>query len=98
LEDADTTQGSKKSRSEEERTQEILAALSGSNNLKIQKTPYIQTMLSVKSLEGIDSTWTYQEPLTQKMSRNARYRFKKRQQKGGEGDEIHQAMDTDGDT
>ncbi|KLO05773.1 hypothetical protein SCHPADRAFT_910801 [Schizopora paradoxa] len=95
LEENESARDANQIQSEEERTNEILAALSGSNNnLKIQKTPYMQTMLSVKPQEGLDSTWTVQDPITHKLSRNARYRFKKREQKDEHGNEN---METDGD-
>jgi len=95
LEEADAKQEANNLPTEADRAQEILMALSGSNNLKIQKTPYLQILLSVKPPEGFDKTWSHQEPLTQKLSRSSRYRFNKRQKKGGEANV--QAMETDGD-
>ncbi|KAG6877564.1 hypothetical protein C0993_006061 [Termitomyces sp. T159_Od127] len=64
---------------DEDRAAEIRRALSGSNHVKIQRTPYMKVTLSLKTLpELAESGATYQPPTLRKLSKSAKQRMKKR--------------------
>ncbi|KAJ7461699.1 hypothetical protein B0H11DRAFT_2175463 [Mycena galericulata] len=65
------------------RSQEIIATLQGKAHLKTKQTPFMKITLSRTQLTGLTAA-TYQAPLLRKLSKSAKARAKRREQKAAD--------------
>ncbi|KAJ7741928.1 hypothetical protein DFH07DRAFT_943409 [Mycena maculata] len=70
------------------RSQEIVAALQGKTNLKVKQTPFMKITLSRTELTDL-ATATYQPPSLRKLSKSAKARAKRRENKAVDTTDAH---------